>query len=75
VGWPSLTSAEKAERTAARNRIAELDTELDTELKAGRRAVDLLRKNQSPKSRFAAAEMTVAEGAPIRFALCAICAA
>ncbi len=31
--------------------------------------------NQSPKSRFAAAEMTVAEGAPTRFALCAICAA
>lgn len=42
---PGLTSAEKAELTAARNRIAELETEL----KAARRAVEVLRESADPK--------------------------
>lgn len=42
---PGLTSAEKAELTSARKRIAELETEL----KASRRAVELLRESADPK--------------------------
>lgn len=42
---PGLTSKEKSELTAANKRIAELETEL----KAGRRAVELLREEASPK--------------------------
>lgn len=42
---PGLTSKEKSELTAANKRIAELETEL----KAARRAVELLREEASPK--------------------------
>lgn len=42
---PGLTSKEKSELTTARKRIAELETEL----KAARRAVELLRQEASPK--------------------------
>jgi len=42
---PGLTSGEKAELTAAKKRIAELETEL----KVTRRAVELLREEASPK--------------------------
>jgi len=42
---PGLTSKEKAGLTAANKRIAELETEL----KAARRAVELLREEASPK--------------------------
>lgn len=42
---PGLTSKEKAELTAAKKRIAELETEL----KVTRRAVELLREEASPK--------------------------
>ena len=42
---PGLTSKEKPELTAATKRIAELETEL----KAARRAVELLREEASPK--------------------------
>jgi transposase len=40
-----LTSVEKAELTAAKKRIAELETEL----KVARRAVDVLREEANPK--------------------------
>ena len=43
---PGLTSKEKSELTAANKRIAELETEL----KAARRAVELLREEASPKA-------------------------
>ena len=42
---PGLTSKEKAELAAAKKRIAELETELQ----AARRAVELLREEASPK--------------------------
>lgn len=42
---PGLTGKEKSELTAANKRIAELETEL----KAARRAVELLREEASPK--------------------------
>lgn len=42
---PGLTSKEKSELTAANRRIAELETEL----KAARRAVELLREEASPE--------------------------
>ena len=42
---PGLTSKEKSELSVAKKRIAELETEL----KAARRAVDLLREEASPK--------------------------
>lgn len=42
---PGLTSKEKSELSAANKRIAELETEL----KATRRAVELLREEVSPK--------------------------
>lgn len=42
---PGLTSKEKSELSAANKRIAELETEL----KAARRAVELLREETSPK--------------------------
>ena len=42
---PGLTSKEKSELTTAKKRIAELETEL----KAARRAVELLREEASPK--------------------------
>lgn len=42
---PGLTSNEKSELTVAKKRIAELETEL----KAARRAVELLREEASPK--------------------------
>jgi transposase-like protein len=42
---PGLTSKEKSELTAANKRIAELETEL----KAARRAVELLGEEASPK--------------------------
>lgn len=42
---PGLTSKEKSELSAANKRIAELETEL----KAARRAVELLREEASPK--------------------------
>jgi transposase-like protein len=42
---PGLTSKEKSELTAANKRIAELETELN----AARRAVELLREEASPK--------------------------
>jgi transposase len=42
---PGLTSKEKSELTAANKRIAELETEL----KAARRAVELLREEATPK--------------------------
>lgn len=42
---PGLTSKEKSELSAAKKRIAELETEL----KAARRAVDLLREEATPK--------------------------
>lgn len=42
---PGLSSKEKSELTAANKRIAELETEL----KAARRAVELLREEASPK--------------------------
>lgn len=42
---PGLTSKEKSELSAAKKRIAELETEL----KAARRAVDLLREEASPQ--------------------------
>jgi hypothetical protein len=42
---PGLTSKEKSELTAANKRIAELETEL----KAARRSVELLREEASPK--------------------------
>jgi transposase len=42
---PGLTSTEKAELTAARKRIAELETEL----KVVRRAVEELKEEASPK--------------------------
>jgi transposase len=43
---PGLTSTEKAELTAAKKRIAELETELAL----ARRAVELLREKASPKA-------------------------
>jgi transposase len=43
---PGLTSKEKAELTAAKKRI----TELETELAVARRAVQLLREEVSPKA-------------------------
>lgn len=42
---PGLTTAEKSELSAARKRIAELETEL----KVARRAVDVLKEQTSPK--------------------------
>ena len=42
---PGLTSPEKAELVAARKRIAELETEV----KAARRAAELLRESADPK--------------------------
>lgn len=42
---PGLTTAEKAELSAAKKRIAELETEL----KVARRAVDVLKEQTSPK--------------------------
>lgn len=42
---PGLTTAEKGELSAAKRRI----TELETELKVARRAVDLLKEQTSPK--------------------------
>ena len=42
---PGLTMAEKAELTAAKKRIAELETELAI----AKRAVDLLKEDTSPK--------------------------
>lgn len=42
---PGLSSKEKSELSAAKKRIAELETEL----KAARRAVELLREEASPK--------------------------
>jgi len=42
---PGLTTAEKGELSAARKRIAELETEL----KVARRAVDVLKEQTSPK--------------------------
>lgn len=42
---PGLTSKEKSELTAANKRIAELETEL----RAARRALELLREEASPK--------------------------
>ncbi|NNG21392.1 transposase [Naumannella sp. ID2617S] len=42
---PGLTTAEKGELSAAKKRIAELETEL----KVARRAVDLLKEQTSPK--------------------------
>jgi transposase-like protein len=43
---PGLTSKEKAELTAAKKRIAELETELTV----ARRAMELLREKASPKA-------------------------
>lgn len=42
---PGLTTAEKGELSAAKKRIAELETEL----KVARRAVDVLKEQTSPK--------------------------
>ena len=61
---PGLRSNERAELTAARRRIAELEAELTVH----RRAIELLKGEHGPKSRFAAIEVMVAESLPIQLA-------
>jgi putative transposase len=56
-----LSSSERAELTASRKRIAELEAELAV----SRRAVELL-KERSPQRRFAAAEVMAAERMPVQ---------
>lgn len=45
---PGLSSVEKAELAAAKKRIVELETELETELAISRRAMELLRVSSDP---------------------------
>ncbi|WP_184778420.1 IS3 family transposase [Amycolatopsis jiangsuensis] len=59
-----LTSAEKAELTAAKKRIAELESELAVH----RRATELLKEAVRPKARYAAIAAMTEEGLPAQLA-------
>jgi transposase-like protein len=61
---PGLRSAEKAELTAAKRRIAELEAELAVH----RRATELLGKVVPPRGRFEAIAVMAAEGLPVQVA-------
>jgi transposase-like protein len=61
---PGLTSTEKAELVAAKRRIAELETELQ----AMRRAMELVREVVPPKRRFQAVTVMAAEHIPVEVA-------
>ena len=59
---PGLTTAENAELAAAKRRIAELEAELA----ATKRAMELVRGVVPPKDRFAAIKQMAAEGHPVQ---------
>jgi putative transposase len=61
---PGLSSAEMGELATANKRIRELETELAL----ARRAVDLLKEETSPKSRYAAVEVIAAEDQSVQVA-------
>jgi putative transposase len=61
---PGLTSTEKIERVAAKRRIAELETEL----RAMRRAMELVRAAVVPQRRFQAVAVMAAEQIPVEVA-------
>ena len=58
---PGLSTGEKAELTEARRRIHQLETELA----ATRRAMELIREAVPPKVRYAAVTTLTAEGVPV----------
>jgi transposase InsO family protein/transposase-like protein len=61
---PGLSSGERAELIAARQRIAQLESEL----KIARRAAELLKDVKPPKVRYAAIEVMAAEKLPVQSA-------
>jgi hypothetical protein len=61
---PGLSSAEKAELTAAKKRIAELETELAIH----RRASELIGKLLPPKRRYEAIAVMAGQGLPVQLA-------